>query len=900
MGGGPAYMLEVPGKMNWIYGYDFTEGDRPVPARRRFSDPHALYALFDEFRRRDVMDVERRVKIRNIYNGFLPYNPADLRAAGQAWRTNMNFHGLSNAIDARAEAVDHLAVDTCSLVTLANVAPETAGPDDERITATVEEEFSRALREDGRVIPAFSAMMKEADLYGLGPVTWRTPDDYVPVALERSQVKFDPEGPVVSSDHDVIMVETTLPADYLFRLLDNQEFAAKAGWNVEAVKRWVVMAFHDRIDSRSTMAAAGGVTPQEAALEAMRRNDFYESVQFEKLNVIFAYVREMQAPRKITWIIAPASSQRIQGSDPLKEFLFVQENAYDTMDQVFVWHAASSSKRYARSVRGIASTLAPIAMTEDRLTCAMVDSTMRAMSMVLKQKNPGATPSVTLQELGPYTVVGSDLDPVPNANQMSNFQGAMQVRQMLSQLGAGSVAGTEMGATFPRLQEGGTSATKAESEIMEHRRTMRDENLSAVRLYAWDRILAETARRFFRIAVGNRAVLEEYPHVRRFVDRCERRGVTTDVLREVLDRFVVQTNRDIVIGAEGIIQFLSTVQAQFSGNTDEAGRKAMSHDIVRRRLGARYANRYFPEKSRDEGPSNNASIATLENNALQARQPVLVGPDQDHYAHILVHMQVLDQIKKTVQEGLATAQQKSQEEGGVTQNAQGELAPQVEDPESLAAVLEATSQHVQQHLALFSTQIGVKDKAKQIQGVITGLADTIKALNLAIAEQRRVKEAEMEKRQREMEELQRQADEAEIAKANHKADLDAQNARYKIDLDHQVAMERVRLESEQGRARLQMEDRDRREKGRIDYETARNSAMIESERARRDMDIRTSEAQHGMRMAEATAANDARLKMGELAADRVANSRRTASVTGRAAPQPADLINPGADGIIPL
>ena len=886
--------------MNWIYGYEFTEGDRPVPARRRFTDPKALYALFDEFRRRDVKDVERRVKIRNIYNGFLPYNPKDLVAAGQAWRTNMNFHGLTNAIDARAEAVDHLAVDTCSLVTLASVSPELAGPDDERITTVIEEEFSRALREDGRIIPTFSAMMKEADLYGLGPVTWRTPDDYVPVALERGQVKFDPEGPVTSSDHDIIMVETTLPADYLFRILDNAEFAAKAGWNIEAVKRWVVMAFHDRIDSRSTMAATGGVEIQEAYLEAIRRNDFYESVQFEKLSVIFAYVREMQAPRKITWIIAPASSQRQEDADPYKDFLFVQENAYDTMDQVFVWHAASSSKRYAKSVRGIASTLAPIATTEDRITCAMVDSTMRAMSMVLQQKNPGATPMNTLQELGPYTVVGSDLEPVPNANQMSNFQGAMQVRNMLSQLGAGSVAGTEMGATFPRLQEGGNQPSKAEAEIFEHRRTMRDENLSATRLYAWDRILAETARRFFKIAIGNKTICSEYPHVQHFVDRCEQRGVTTDILREALDRFIVQTNRDLIIGAEGIVQFLMGIQSQLAGNADEAGRKAMSHDTVRQRLGAKYANRYFPMKSRDDGPSNNASIAMLENNALQAQQPTLVGPDQDHYAHILVHMQVLDQIKQAVQEGLVTAQQKSEAEGGVTQNAQGELAPQVENPEVLAGVLQAASQHIQQHLALFSTQIGVKDKAKQVQGVITGLADTIKALNLAIAEQRRVQEAEQEKKQRELEELQKQADQAEIAKANHKAELEAQNARYKLDLDHQVALEKLRLESEQGRARLQMEDRDRREKGRLDFETARNNAMIASERARSEMNIRSSESQHGMRMAEAAAANDARLKAGEAAAEKVASSERSASVTGRRAPQPSDLINNAAGGLIPL
>lgn len=883
--------------MSWIEGFNFTEGDSPKPARSRFTKASALYEVYRNFMLRDMKDSQRRAKIRRINDGFLPYNPADLQKAGQAWRTNMNFKGMANAIQARADAVSRLAIDTCSLVTLSSVTPESAGPDDERITTVLAEELSRSWRRDGRIIPALAMMNKEADLYGIGPLVWADPDSYVPVALERAQICFDPDGPAVSSDHDVIFVDTIVPATTIFRVLENPELSARVGWNLPAVRRYAVEVFKNQTDTASQFTA-DGIPLEEAALAMLQRNDFYETEQFKKLHVLRVYVREMKAPRHITEIIVPANDSNNLTDSP-KEFLFMREDAYDTMDQAFVWYTASLSQRYAKALRGIASTLAPISATEDRVTCAMIDATIRSMSLVLRQKNPGATPMNTLAELGPYTVIGADMEAVPNANQMSNFQTAIQVRGMLDQLGAGSVAGTSMAPTLPKVQDGDTQS-KAAAEINEHRRTQRDENAFASRLHTWDLVFAETFRRFMKIATGPAVVMNDYPVVKEFVDRCAARGVDKEILREVKDRFIVHTCRDLVIGSEGIIQFLMQA-TQLSGNSDEAGRKMLAHDVIRYRLGIAAANRYMPVESRDSAPSNDASIATLENNCIKAQQPVLPSSDQRHYPHIRIHMQVLQEIQQQVEQGLVEARRISQERGGVTQNAEGELAPQIENPEVLAAVLQAASHHIQQHLQFLQRQLGVKDLVKEIQRVLTGLAPVIKALNLAIAEQRRVREAEQEKQQRELEDLQRRASEAETERAHYEADRQAETERYRIDKMHEVELAKLQMQGQEGQQRLAMEGQERAQRGRIDYEAARNKAMIESEQARQQMALRDQESRHGMALAEQSAASEARARASEAAAGKMANSERLAEVTGRQSPQPADFVdNQAANGILPL
>ena len=887
--------------MTHIPGYDYTDGESARPARERFSDPRAIYRIFETFRRYDLKDQERRARILAIYNKNRPYDPDDLAKIGQKWRTNLNFGALANAVDARAGAVARIATETCSLVSLESPVPQFAGPEEEAVSTVIEEEFSRAIRRDGRVIPQLALANKEADLYGCGPVTWRDPEDYVPQALRRGQVLFDPEGPTASADHEIIMVDTELSAAEVFRVIENAEDADKLGWNVEAVKRWAVRVFHDDHDTRSDTSAVGGVGVMESMIETMRRNDYFEANQFRKFHVLFVYVREMAAPRKITHIIVPANDRLVDSDDVEKEFLYKKKGAYDTMDDAIFWFCPDLSKHYIRSARGIASDVAPKAAVKDRVCCAMVDGVVRALSLVVKQQMPGASPVTSLQEIGPYTVIGQEFEPVPNANQMSNFQGAVSVVQMLDQESTGSLAGTAFGTTVPKLAPGGERPSKAEAEIQERRQTARDENFMAARLAFHRLVWRGTFYRFMKIATGAAVVRREYPYVEEFVSRCAQRGVDVAALKAAMDTFQVDVAHEMMIGLDGFTQFVSAALAQFGGVADEPGRMRMAHDVVRRQLGSKLANRYFPVESRDNGPSNDASVATLENNALQAGQPVLVGPDQRQLAHINVHMQVLQQIQEQVQNGLAEAQREWQEQGQMAQSAEGRLAPKVEDPERLMQVLVATSEHIQEHLEIFAMQPNAKDEAKRVQQVLSGLGDVTQALNLAIATQRRVREAEEEKRQRELEELQRAADQAEIAKANHKAELDAQNQRHKIDLDHQVAMERLRLQGEEGRQRLAIAAEGERGKHRLAFESARNDAILKSQMARGEMARKDAQTRQSLAIEQASAEQEAKQRAAEAAANRLEGRQNLRRVTGREAPRPSDLTEGAAGGgIVPL
>lgn len=804
-----------------MQGFNTVEKQTPKPAKSRFSDPIALRAVYDRLTEEDLPEAKRRVTLRNMYEGNLPYNPEQLRNCGLKNIANVNFLGLKGVIDNRADALLKLSADTTNLIELRPLARELAGPDAERISRVVAEEFSNIIRETGKVIPALSMMHTEADLYGLGPVTWPNSLDYNPVALERGQLRFIGNGSVISSNHDLFMFESTLPASYIFYLLDNKEIATSEGWDVKVLERWLVDVFANGQETAAQPSAEDGTSVMEHSLSLYRQNRYQEEHQFDELKVIHAFVREMSFPRAITHIMMPATE--------LKEFLFVKTNAYRTMDECLLWFPYSVNSKYARAVRGLASFLFPIEALNNRFTCQMVDVAFRASTFVLTQKSAGAQPNLTINEQGPYTFIPQEF--VPAQSQVSpNFQQLAQVKQLLDNIGVNTVTGGDKGilaTTGPKLHQGTDRPTKAEVEIQQRQRSHKEEALFVQKLSVFDKVFRETFKRFIRLATsGNPVLTADYPEIDIFLERCARRGVTPDILAEVPNAFSVVTCRDLVLGSEGKVGVLSEVIGAFGGSLDEAGRRNAVRDIVHLRMGQAAADRYVPESNRDQQPSDAASLATLENNMFREGKETMVGQDQLHWSHIPIHSRLLQEIVEIV--GARPDNEPSEEE-----------AQQIENPKGLLQMLVACSQHIQEHLAIGGQQIGMQQQTKQVQKMLRDLRPTVKSLNLAVATQERVEQAEREKQQREMEDLQRRADENELRKETYKADKQAEVDRYRIDRQHEVDMHKLQLDTER--------------QGRL-AEIADRKAAGDEDRRQRETDARI-QAANKMAQAKANAAN---------------------------------------------
>ena len=226
----------------------------------------------------------------------------------------------------------------------------------------------------------------------------------------------------------------------------------------------------------------------------------------------------------------------------------------------------------------------------------------------------------------------------------------------------------------------------------------------------------------------------------------------------------------------------------------------------------------------------------------------------------------------------------------------------VEDPERLARVLEAVSAHIQEHLAIGRNQLGMKDAAKRVDEVLRGMDDTIHALNLAIATQRRVREAEEEKRQREMEALQQQASEAEMQKALAKVQADKEVGLAKVQADKEVGLARVQSERELNAGRLQNDREHRAGQLGIETESARARAANEAAVSRAGIENRRAESRASIETAQRAAQTQEQLAAARAASEMsntVSSRMRRDNVTGRTVVPPSAIVNPEQEPAVP-
>lgn len=764
-------------------GYNMVEKGTAKPAKHRFSDAISLRTVYENLTTDDMADAERRSKIKKVFNGFLPYDRKIRERQGLKPITNVNFLGLRGFIEARATNILRLAQDTTPLVELQPIAKELAGPDAGQIADIIAEEFSFILRQDGRFIPALAMMNKEADLYGLGPVTWPTDTEFIPLALERAQLRFVGTGSVSSSDHDLFFFESTLPAGYLFYLLDNEEIATSLGWNILAVKDLVVKVFDNDYDTRNQPEGDSGTTPVEEALSKLRRMGTFETDQFKDIHVIHAFVREMEHPRGITHYMIPGRHVNNDMENPDRgdgTFLYQRDNAYENMDQCMLWFPYSVTERYAKEVRGIASFMLPIEDVKNRLKSAYCDAALRASSMVLTKKGAQVS-DLSIIEAGPYTVIDEAYMPVPQqvAPKLKEVQEALKV---LTDESISAATGMDQLPLVrdDRAYSPSTRQTKAMVQEQEDTRARHEEALFIQRMAVLDKVFQESYRRFMDLVIGKkRQLADNFPAVKTFVDRCSRRGVTKKVMKASVPYFMIRTCRDLIMGSEGKSGFLTDMINSVGGTLDEEGRRNVVRDLVNLRLGPKAADRYTPIQDRNQTPSDASSFAVQENNALRNGLPALVASGQIHWAHIPMH---LKQAQEIGQEAMQNAEQ-------------------LEDPAGMASAMEALIDHIKQHVEYGAMQIGMQDEAHAVGKALAELNEPLKMLRMQAGRQEDVIRARQEKADRERADLERRANENELEAAKYKADREAELARYREDKIHEARMAGIALRRAESEAK---------------------------------------------------------------------------------------------------
>jgi hypothetical protein len=181
-----------------------------------------------------------------------------------------------------------------------------------------------------------------------------------------------------------------------------------------------------------------------------------------------------------------------------------------------------------------------------------------------------------------------------------------------------------------------------------------------------------------------------------FVKRCEDRGVPREWLVNYAEHYSIKATQAIGLGSMGVRLDITNQVLSARHLYDAEGQVAATRDWLAARVGYRNIDKYRPPVSRDQIPSGETSMATLENNDIANAQPVVAASEQLHGIHMQVHAPLVARIIEAFDAG--------QELG---------------DPGKTAEVIAVALQHIQNHAQFMEMDEAFKDVMPAVKQLVS-------------------------------------------------------------------------------------------------------------------------------------------------------------------------------------
>jgi len=591
--------------------------------KTRIADAKSAYQLFLGIMDDDNTAAFYRAQIQGLIDGNPQYSAQTLKDMHQSWRTNVNFREAEAIIETNAASIWELDMEVPQLinVSLSSDDDEVIRDPGQDFAGIIEEEYTRAVTSWADYYFNRILCTHEMLCTGIGPMFWPDKFDWRPRVTKRAALLIPPEAKATSGELEIIGFRDSYQAHELFDKIKDEkskELAEKAGWNVTLLREAIIRSSKN-----------GNTTDQkyqtsmfETLQQQLKNNDMAASKTLcNPIRVINGLWKEFSG--KITRVI-------IYEDEELSGYLYEGYEDFDSMDQVvdlFLWNIGDG---YYKSVKGLGHRIYPHVLISNQFICSTVDSAMMSSSFVLKtQLGKGGQPQ--LVRIGPITVLPEGYDPVQTSFQPQLNQ-LVGVRTMLQQIlnnNSGVYKKTQEGPELP-------DRTAREVTIDEMRSARLEKNQISIHYLYLDSM----HREMFRRLVNNKYPEQAggYKIAKRFIDRCVKRGVPRSLLNT--ERCYVTATRAVGYGSVIMRDMVTREALALSSHSavDEIGKRNALRDRYAALVGHSMVDRYVPKTNRNQLPTSEHSIAALENNDLMNGQQVIVGIDQPHPIHWLIHL----------------------------------------------------------------------------------------------------------------------------------------------------------------------------------------------------------------------------------------------------------------------
>ena len=377
-------------------------------------------------------------------------------------------------------------------------------------------------------------------------------------------------------------------------------------------------------------------------------------------------------------------------ADKTQNWMFRKIGQFENWSQFCCPFMANIGEGSYHTIRGLGAKIFAHCVINDRLLNTTIDGAMASATILLQPSNDPQKERIRMVRVGPFSVMPSGYSVIPQGSFRPDLTGLIGVKNLLD-----ANLNQNVGLFRPDVTDNEKNAQSQNQGELRMRATKEAKlEKSDINIYytQWDNLFTEVLRRVLSPNLDKSEPGGK--EAKKFIKDCVDTGVPRELMK--FDKLKITSRRAIGTGSPVMRSIVTADILSVSPYFDEKGKNNAVRDYVAARGGQRAVKRYKPAIDRNAIPSNDHSIAMLENNDLKEGSECQVGTDQPHVIHLMIHLRPLVELADAYQEGKV-------------------------DPQMLYQYLSAALRHIATHLDMISQDPARQNEYKQFVGMFRDL-----------------------------------------------------------------------------------------------------------------------------------------------------------------------------------
>lgn len=631
------------------------------PPKTRLGDSWAIRDRVAEMKRNDETRAKKRAKIQNWMEGARPYNERKLIELGQGDRTNFNPREAQGMRETARTPFYGLVFRSPLFAQIE--CSYGSNPDlREQWSTTISRNFHRALKEWSGF--DYQMQLKQGQMvdFGVGIPMFKDEDDWQWEHCRIGNFLVPDKTPALVDMLTEASYFTTVNAVDLFKTVDKTG-AEDQGWYVERVKALIVKKAPEAVRSPGTQGGFG-LDWSEQWADSLRRGDVVWNAEKNQIDLVGYLLKEFNG--KISQVLLVNDGQAPDPRDPGASdalLLFKKVGRFECFDQIVQPFFFDVGMGDWHSVGGLGQKITDNTRATARLLCGAIDGAVKSSSLLLQAQDAPSEQISQIIEIGGANIIPSGLALQQNRLNES-LEAPMAMRRELEGINQNTT-----GQFQQRISQDNVLPTLGQEQLAARQQVQLSEAASDRYCQSLGRLYKEKVRRMALMGIrlykryhkDGEMPPDDYEMPDNLTDSetgaywFVRRCIEEQTPIEALDPkwfCSVQAMRGVGSGSPAAMDISTQQGMAMLGVLPEYGRNYVIRLRAAFLFGEQNVDQIQKPLDQLQTPDDQASMATLENNALRQRDgEVLLTSTQNHPIHFGTHYSDLANHFKALQAG---------------------------------------------------------------------------------------------------------------------------------------------------------------------------------------------------------------------------------------------------------